>query len=388
MPNVKPTAISKPLIAVLPGDGIGREIIPQAVAVLRALELDVVIEEAPVGGAGLDAKGDPLPPETLDLAMRADAVLFGAVGGPEYDHWPRTKRAGSGLLRLRRELGLFANLRPARLFPTLVDSSPLKPQLLDGLDLLIVRELMGDAYFGEPRGELAGSQPRRFVNTISYDETEIRRIAHVAFVAARRRRRRLVSVDKANVLETMAFWRDIVEDVARDYPDVEFSHLFVDAAAMALIKRPAQFDVILTGNMFGDILSDATAALVGSIGLMPSASFGSGNKGLYEPIHGSAPDIAGRGVANPIGAILSAAMMLRLSLNRSHEADRIESAVNCVLENGLRTPDIATPATTVVGTARMGEAIVNALSVGARAADIRFAGSPKSQPTYEGGNTR
>jgi 3-isopropylmalate dehydrogenase len=349
-------------IAVLPGDGIGPEIVAQAVRVLRRLELPLELQEAPVGGAGYDASGDPLPEATLRLAREADAILFGAIGGPQYDTLPRDKRPERGLLRLRKELNLFANLRPAHVFPELAAASSLKPELVAGLDILIVRELTGDIYFGEPRGisTLAGGE-REGINTMRYRESEIRRIARVAFEAARKRGKRLCSVDKANVLETTELWKQVVIEEGRAYPDVELSHMYVDNCAMQLVRNPKQFDVIVTGNLFGDILSDEASMLTGSIGMLPSASLDEKGKGLYEPIHGSAPDIAGKGVANPLATMLSAAMMLRYSLARAAEADRLESAVRRVLGNGLRTADIYTDSCRKVGTQEMGDAVVAAL---------------------------
>ena len=349
-------------IAVLPGDGIGREITTQAVRVLRRLELPLELEEAPVGGAGYEAAGDPLPEATLGLARAADAILFGAVGGPQYDALPRDKRPERGLLRLRKDLGLFANLRPAQVFPELAQASSLRPELVAGLDLLIVRELTGDVYFGEPRGitTLAGGE-REGVNTMRYRESEIRRIARVAFEAARRRGKRLCSVDKANVLETTELWKQVVAEVGKDFPDVQLEHMYVDNCAMQLVRAPKQFDVIVTGNLFGDILSDEASMLTGSIGMLPSASLDERGKGLYEPIHGSAPDIAGKGLANPLATILSAAMMLRHSLGRAAEAGRIEGAVRKVLQQGLRTADIYTDGCRKVGTQEMGDAVVAAL---------------------------
>jgi len=349
-------------IAVLPGDGIGKEIVAQAVRVLRALSLPLEMEEAPVGGAGCEAAGDPLPEATLALARSADAILFGAIGGPQYDTLPREKRPERGLLRLRKELGLFANLRPAQVFPELAQASSLKPELVAGLDLLIVRELTGDIYFGEPRGigTLAGGE-REGVNTMRYRESEIRRIARVAFEAARRRGKRLCSVDKANVLETTELWKQVVTEIGKGYPDVQLSHMYVDNCAMQLVRAPKQFDVIVTGNMFGDILSDEASMLTGSIGMLPSASLDEKGKGLYEPIHGSAPDIAGKDVANPLATMLSAAMMLRYSLARPAEAGRVEGAVRKVLASGLRTADIYTEGCRKVGTREMGDAVVAAL---------------------------
>ena len=349
-------------IAVLPGDGIGPEIVAQAVTVLRRLRLPMEMQEAPVGGAGFDAAGDPLPEATLRLAREADAILFGAIGGPKYDALPRDKRPERGLLRLRKELGLFANLRPALVYEELAQASTLKPEVVAGLDILIVRELTGDIYFGEPRGisTLAGGE-REGVNTMRYRESEIRRIARVAFEAARKRARRVCSVDKANVLETTELWKQVVTEEAKAYPDLQLSHMYVDNCAMQLVRNPKQFDVIVTGNLFGDILSDEASMLTGSIGMLPSASMDARGKGLYEPIHGSAPDIAGKGVANPLATILSAAMMLRYSLGRATEAGRLEAAVRKVLQSGLRTADIYTDGLKKVGTAEMGDAVVAAL---------------------------
>jgi 3-isopropylmalate dehydrogenase len=349
-------------IAVLPGDGIGPEIVAQAVKVLRRLQLPLELEEAPVGGAGVDAAGDPLPAATLGLARAADAILFGAIGGPQYDVLPRDQRPERGLLRLRKELGLFANLRPAHVFPELAGASSLKPELVAGLDILIVRELTGDIYFGEPRGiATLPNGEREGVNTMRYRESEIRRILRVAFEAARKRGKRLCSVDKANVLETTELWKQVATEMGSDYADVELSHMYVDNCAMQLVRNPKQFDVIVTGNMFGDILSDEASMLTGSIGMLPSASLDERGKGLYEPIHGSAPDIAGKGLANPLATILSAAMMLRYSLRRVPEADRIEAAVRKVLQRGLRTADIYTEGCRKAGTQEMGDAVVAAL---------------------------
>src|SRR5688572_4525078 len=318
-------------IAVLAGDGIGTEIVAEATKVLRALASDglkLELEEAPYGGAGYDACGDPLPPATLKLAKSADAVLCGAVGGPQYDALPRPQRPEQGILRIRKELGLFANLRPAMLYPELVGASSLKPEIVSGLDVMIIRELTGDIYFGEPRGRRENAHGHREgYDTMLYSEPEIRRIVEVGFQTARKRGRKLCSVDKENVLETSRFWREIANDVARSYSDVALTHLYVDNAAMQLVKNPKQFDVIVTGNMFGDILSDEASMLTGSIGMLPSASLDEGGKGLYEPIHGSAPDIAGRNLANPLATILSAAMMLRYSLGQPAAADRVERAV-------------------------------------------------------------
>jgi 3-isopropylmalate dehydrogenase len=355
-------------IAVMPGDGIGKEVTAQAVKVLKAVVgKDAEFTEAAIGGAGVEAAGVPLPPATLELARKCDAILFGAAGGPNDESGPREKRPGLGLLTLRRELKLFANFRPAFLFPELIGASSLKPELVEGLDLIILRELNGDIYYGEPRGISVGPDGRRQgVNTMRYTEPEIERIAHVAFRTARERRKKLCSVDKANVLETMQLWRETVATVGKQYPDVELRHLFVDAASMELLRMPKQFDVMVMGNMFGDILSDAAAMLTGSIGMLPSASIGEekrgdGNKGLYEPVHGSAPDIAGKDIANPIAAIMSAAMLLRHSFGRKDDAARIEGAVRRVLAEGYRTADILQPGTRKVGTAAMGEAVLAAL---------------------------
>jgi 3-isopropylmalate dehydrogenase len=353
-------------IAVLAGDGIGPEVMAEALKVLRALEpagLRLEFVPADVGGIAVERHGDPLPPATLALARASDAVLFGAVGGPQYDGAPRALRPEQGLLRLRKELGLFANLRPARIFPGLGGASALKPEVVEGLDILIIRELTGDIYFGQPRGiHKLPSGEREGFDTMRYTESEIRRIAHVGFLAARGRSQRLCSVDKANVLETTQLWRDVVTEVGREYPDVQLSHLLVDNAAMQLVRAPRQFDVIVTGNMFGDILSDEASALTGSIGMLPSASLDERQKGMYEPIHGSAPDIAGKGLANPLATILSAAMMLRYSLRQEDFARRIERAVEAVLRRGLRTADLARGGETVTGTAAMGDAVVAALS--------------------------
>ena len=354
-------------IAVLPGDGIGPEIIAQAVRVLRALKLPLEIKEAPVGGAAYDLHGHPLPPATLELAKRSNAVLFGAVGDWKYDKLPREHRPEQAILGLRKALGLFANLRPAILYPELANASSLKPEVVSGLDILILRELTGDIYFGTPRGvREAPDGPfkgqREGFDTMRYAEPEIRRIAHIGFQSAQKRSRKLCSVDKANVLETSQLWRDIGIDVAKDYPDVTLSHMYVDNAAMQLVRAPREFDVIVTGNLFGDILSDEAAMLTGSIGMLPSASLNESGQGLYEPSHGSAPDIAGKGVANPLATILSAAMMLRYSLGNAGDADRIEKAVRTVLQQGLRTGDIFEAGMTRVGTAEMGDAVLKALN--------------------------
>jgi 3-isopropylmalate dehydrogenase len=349
-------------IAVLPGDGIGGEIVAQALKVLQRLELPLELAQAPVGGAGYDAAGDPLPEATLALARGADAILFGAVGGPRYDQLPRAKRPEQAILGLRKALGLFANLRPAQVYSELAGASALRPEVVTGLDLLIVRELTGDIYFGEPRGVRAAEDGgREGFDTMRYSESEIRRIARVAFEAARKRARRVCSVDKANVLETSQLWREVVSTEARHYPDIELSHMYVDNCAMQLVRNPKQFDVIVTGNLFGDILSDEASMLTGSIGMLPSASLDANGKGLYEPIHGSAPDIAGKGVANPLATILSAAMMLRHSLAQAQAAERIERAVQRVLRDGLRTADIYTAGARKVGTQEMGDAVVAAL---------------------------
>jgi 3-isopropylmalate dehydrogenase len=353
-------------IAILPGDGIGPEIVDQAVRVLNALDEKFELETAPVGGAGYEAHGHPLPDATLKLAQDADAILFGAVGDWKYDTLDRPLRPEQAILGLRKHLQLFANLRPAILYPELAGASTLKPEVVSGLDILIIRELTGDIYFGHPRGvrecpdgPFKGS--REGFDTMRYAEPEIRRIAHVAFQAAQKRGKRLTSVDKSNVLETFQFWKEIVTDVHKEYPDVALDHMYVDNAAMQLVRAPKKFDVIVTGNMFGDILSDAAAMLTGSIGMLPSASLDANNKGLYEPSHGSAPDIAGKGVANPLATILSVAMMLRFSLNRAEQAYRVENAVKAVLTQGLRTPDIYEAGTTRVGTKEMGDAVVKAL---------------------------
>jgi 3-isopropylmalate dehydrogenase len=351
-------------ICVLPGDGIGPEIVGEALRVLERLRadgLDLEMEAALLGGCAVDATGDPYPAATRKLARAADAVLLGAVGGPKYDTLPREQRPERGLLGIRKDLGLFANLRPAVLYPELANASTLKPEVVAGLDILIVRELTGDIYFGEPRGISVRDGERVGVNTMVYSESEIRRIARVAFEAARRRSRRLCSVDKMNVLEATQLWRDVVSELAADYPDVELSHMLVDNAAMQLVRNPKQFDVMVTGNMFGDILSDEASMLTGSIGMLPSASLDERNKGLYEPIHGSAPDIAGKGVANPLATILSAAMMLRYSFGEEDAARRVETAVKRVLAQGYRTGDIHEPGTRRVGTREMGDAVIAAL---------------------------
>src|SRR5580765_74167 len=348
-------------VAVLPGDGIGPEIIAQATKVLRKLHPSIEMKEAPVGGAGYEAAGDPLPAATLSLAKEAEAVLFGAVGDSRYDRLERAKRPEQAILGLRKELGFFANLRPAQVHPQLAAASALKPEVVAGLDILIVRELTGDIYFGQPRGirEVAGA--REGFDTMRYSEPEIRRIARVGFEAARRRSGRLCSVDKANVLETSQLWREVVTAEARAFPDIELTHMYVDNCAMQLVRNPKQFDVIVTGNMFGDILSDEASMLTGSIGMLPSASLDERGKGLYEPIHGTAPDIAGKGIANPLATILSMAMMFRYTFGKADVAGRIEDAVRKVLKAGLRTADIHTPGTRRVGTAEMGAAVLEAL---------------------------
>jgi 3-isopropylmalate dehydrogenase len=353
-------------IAILPGDGIGKEIVAEAVKVLHALELPFEGETALVGGAAYEAHGHPLPESTLALAKQSDAILFGAVGDWKYDQLERSLRPEQAILGLRKALGLFANLRPAICHAPLVGASSLKPELIAGLDLLIIRELTGDIYFGQPRGRRIATDghfpgSEEAFDTMRYSRPEIERIAHVAFQAARKRGKKVTSVDKANVLETFQFWKDVVTDVGREYPDVTLDHMYVDNAAMQLVKAPKKFDVVVTGNMFGDILSDEAAMLTGSIGMLPSASLNASNQGLYEPSHGSAPDIAGQGIANPLATIMSAAMMLRFSLNQAEAADRIEAAVARVLEQGLRTPDIHSEGTTRVGTAEMGDAVVRAL---------------------------
>ena len=353
-------------ILVLAGDGIGPEIVGEAVRVLEVLRsgygLDVELDTALLGGCAVDATGEPYPDATRAKAQAADAVLLGAVGGPQYDTLPRPQRPERGLLAIRKDLNLFANLRPAVVYPQLAAASSLKPELVAGLDILIVRELTGDIYFGEPRGIELRDGERVGWNTMIYSESEIRRIVRVAFEAARKRGGRVCSVDKMNVLECTQLWRDVAEEVAKDYPDVQLSHMLVDNAAMQLVRNPKQFDVMVTGNMFGDILSDEASMLTGSIGMLPSASLDAHGKGLYEPIHGSAPDIAGKGVANPLATILSVAMMLRYSLGRADLAERVERAVSRVLDQGLRTADIRAEGCETVGTLAMGEAVLAALA--------------------------
>lgn len=351
-------------ILVLPGDGIGPEITAEAVKILNACRdagLDIMLEEGLVGGAGFEAFGEPLPAETLDKAKAADAILLGAVGGPQWDKLEDiSKRPEKGLLGLRKNLNLFGNLRPALLYPQLAEASSLKPEVVSGLDIMIVRELTGGIYFGQPRGIEEREGQRVGFNTYVYSESEIERIGRVAFEMAQKRNGRLCSVDKANVLEVTMLWREVMERLAGDYPDVELSHMYVDNAAMQLVRAPKQFDVIVTGNMFGDILSDAAAMLTGSIGMLPSASLNESGQGMYEPCHGSAPDIAGQGLANPLATILSVAMMLRYTLNETALAERIERAVGSVLDQGLRTADIAYEGTRKVTTAEMGDAVLEA----------------------------
>jgi 3-isopropylmalate dehydrogenase len=353
-------------IAVLPGDGIGPEIIAEAVKVLNALGEPFEMETAPVGGAGYEAKGHPLPEDTLKLAKEADAILFGSVGDWKYDTLARELRPEQAILGLRKHLSLFANLRPAICYPELTEASSLKPEIIAGLNILIVRELNGDIYFGTPKGIRTATDglfpgTREGFDTMRYSEPEVERIAHVAFQAAQKRNKRVCSVDKSNVLETSQLWREVMTRIAKEYPDVELSHMYVDNAAMQLVKAPKAFDVVVTGNLFGDILSDEASMLTGSIGMLPSASLDKNNKGLYEPSHGSAPDIAGKGIANPLATILSAAMMLRYSLGKAEQADRIEAAVQKVLAQGYRTGDIKTAGCQLVGTKEMGEAVLKAL---------------------------
>ena len=353
-------------IAVLPGDGIGPEIVAEAVKVLNALGESFDMETAPVGGAGYEAKGHPLSEETLKLAKEADAILFGSVGDWKYDTLARELRPEQAILGLRKHLSLFANLRPAICYPELTEASSLKPEIIAGLNILIVRELNGDIYFGSPKGIRTATDglfpgTREGFDTMRYSEPEVERIAHVAFQAAQKRHQRVCSVDKANVLETSQLWRDVMTRMAKEYPDVELTHMYVDNAAMQLVKAPKAFDVVVTGNLFGDILSDEASMLTGSIGMLPSASLDKNNKGLYEPSHGSAPDIAGKGIANPLATILSAAMMLRFSLGKAEQADRIEAAVQKVLAQGYRTGDIKTEGCQLVGTREMGEAVLKAL---------------------------
>ena len=349
-------------IAVMAGDGIGPEIMAEALKVLEVLRLDglkIETEPALVGGAAFDVHGHPLPAATLALAQSADAVLFGAVGGPNYDALPREHRPEKAILGLRKECDFFANLRPANVFPELADASTLKPEVVAGLDIMIIRELTGDIYFGEPRSISGAKGERVGINTMHYTEAQIRRILHVGFRTARQRSKKLCSIDKMNVLEAMQLWRDIAIEIAPEYPDVALTHMLVDNAAMQLIRNPKQFDVMVAGNMFGDILSDEASMLTGSIGMLPSASLDASGKGLYEPIHGSAPDIAGKGIANPLAQILSAAMMLRYTFNLAEPASRIENAVRKTLAQGLRTGDIAQTKEPKVSTAQMGDAVVS-----------------------------
>jgi 3-isopropylmalate dehydrogenase len=350
-------------IAILPGDGIGPEITKQAVDVLRALNVGAELIEAQIGGAGYEKFGDPLPDSTLDLAIKSDAVLLGAVGDWKYDALPREKRPERGLLRIRKELNLFANLRPAILYPELAGASSLKPEIVSNLDIMIVRELTGDIYFGQPRGIHENENgEREGINTMRYSESEIKRIAHVAFQIAMKRSKKLCSVDKANVLETTELWRHVMIDISKEYPEVELTHMYVDNAAMQLIKNPKQFDILVTGNIFGDILSDEASMLTGSIGMLPSASLDSNNKGMYEPSHGSAPDIAGKNIANPLATILSLAMMFRYTFNDEKNANKIESAVKKALSQGFRTVDIYSAGDKKVSCSEMGEAVIASLN--------------------------
>ena len=356
-------------IAVLPGDGIGQEVTAEAVKVLKTAArqggLRLEFEDALVGGAAIDATGTPLPPQTLALCKQARAIMFGSVGGPKWDNLPQEQRPERGLLGLRKELDLYANLRPAKAFPMLVDSSPLKRSVVEGTDLMVIRELTGGLYFGEPRGiEKFADGGARAINTMAYTSREIERIVRVGFDVARKRRKKLASVDKANVLIVSQLWRDVTNRVAKEFPDVTLEHVLVDNCSMELVARPTRFDTIVTENTFGDILSDEAAILVGSLGMLPSASLG-GAVALYEPVHGTAPDIAGKGIANPIAAILSAGMLLKYSLDLGQHADRVDAAVLKVLEQGYRTRDIAATGTKVVGTAEMGDLVVKELEAGA-----------------------
>ena len=349
-------------IAVLPGDGIGPEIVNQAVKVLDFFGLKDSIFYSSIGGAGYDEFKDPLPESTLQLAFESDAVLLGAVGGWEYDKLPRDMRPERGLLRIRKALNLFANLRPALMFPDLIDASSLKPEVVSGLDIMIVRELTGDIYFGEPRGVSQNDKgEREGINTMRYSESEIRRISHIAFNIANKRSKKLCSVDKANVLEATELWRQVIIEVASEYPEVELSHMYVDNAAMQLVKEPKQFDVIVTGNIFGDILSDQASMLTGSIGMLPSASLDENKKGMYEPSHGSAPDIAGKDIANPLATILSLSMMFKYTFNDDDKALKIEKAVRSVLNKGFRTQDIQSADTIIVGCEEMGDKVIEEL---------------------------
>lgn len=350
-------------IAILPGDGIGPEITKQAVDVLKALNVGAELIEAQIGGSGYEKFGDPLPDSTLDLAIKSDAVLLGAVGDWKYDALPREKRPERGLLRIRKELNLFANLRPAILYPELAGASSLKPEIVSNLDIMIVRELTGDIYFGQPRGIHENENgEREGINTMRYSESEIKRIAHVAFQIAMKRSKKLCSVDKANVLETTELWRQVMINISKEYPEVELTHMYVDNAAMQLIKNPKQFDILVTGNIFGDILSDEASMLTGSIGMLPSASLDSNNKGMYEPSHGSAPDIAGKNIANPLATILSLAMMFRYTFNDEKNANKIESAVKKALSQGFRTVDIYSSGDKKVSCSEMGEAVIASLN--------------------------
>jgi 3-isopropylmalate dehydrogenase len=354
-------------ITLLPGDGIGPEIMAVAVAVLKAIaprfELNFTFSEALIGGAAIEATGQPLPPETLEQCQASDSVLLAAIGGYQWDSLPRAQRPETGLLGLRSGLGLFANLRPAKIFPQLIAASTLKPEVIEGVDIMVVRELTGGIYFGEPRGIFTTETgQRRGVNTMAYSEAEIDRIGRVAFETARQRRKQLCSVDKANVLEVSQLWRDRITALAAEYPDVSLTHMYVDNAAMQLVRQPRQFDTIVTGNLFGDILSDEAAMLTGSIGLLPSASLGSSGPGLYEPVHGSAPDIAGQDQANPLAQVLSAAMMLRYDLHQFQAADDIEQGVLRVLDQGYRTGDMFSEGCTLVGCRAMGDALLKVLS--------------------------
>jgi len=356
-------------IAVLAGDGIGPEIVNEAVKVLEYLNTDMNLglefENGLIGGAAYDETGSPFPKATLELSKAADAILLGAVGGYKWEALDIAVRPEKGLLGLRSELELFSNLRPAILYPQLADASTLKPEVVSGLDLMIVRELTGGIYFGQPRGiRVLENGEKQGYNTLVYSESEIRRIAHSAFKIAQKRDKRLCSVDKANVLECTELWREVMEEVGKEYPDVELSHMYVDNASMQLVRAPKQFDVMVTTNMFGDILSDTASMLTGSIGMLPSASLDINGKGMYEPIHGSAPDIAGKGIANPLATILSTAMMLRYTFDKSEAADRIEAAVNSALDSNVRTADIYSDGMTKVSTSEMGDAVVNALKVG------------------------
>ncbi|MDC0127462.1 3-isopropylmalate dehydrogenase [Methylophilaceae bacterium] len=351
-------------IAVLPGDGIGPEIINQAVKVLKAINLEDCVEYAPIGGAGFDEFNDPLPKSTLDLAISADAILLGAVGDWKYDKLPRDMRPERGLLRIRKSLNLFANLRPAIMFSELIHASTLKSEFVSDLDIMIIRELTGDIYFGEPRGISKNKKnEREGLNTMRYSEPEIIRIAHVAFKTALKRSKKLCSVDKANVLEATELWREVVIQIGKEYPEVELSHMYVDNAAMQLVKNPKQFDVIVTGNIFGDILSDQASMLTGSIGMLPSASLDAKNKGMYEPSHGSAPDIAGQDKANPLATILSLAMMFKYTFNDQNKFNLIENAVKKTLNDGFRTEDIFSKGTNLVGCEEMGNKVIERLEV-------------------------